>query len=273
MRPSTKVKIGVALGGAALFAGLIAGLPRAARWLGGATSGLEPHESRHFVVYASDPAEAGRISGIAEAFCDDLVRLHGARHGFALPDPPVSVYVFDAHDGLARYSKMKLGQWLDYNGGYFSARERALALIRGQDDALRHELTHMMVAMAWAGAEVSPWFSEGQAQWFETGAAGSYPPAAAARARKMVESGGAMPLRALLEAPESTFAAEGNAQPYALSFALYAWLAIERPDALERVTESERRPGRASAADFQAAVGAAPDDTEREWRAWISTPR
>lgn len=273
MRPSTQVKLAAGLGGIALLAGLIVVLPRAARWLGGATSGLQPHETAHFVIYTSDDADAVRIANVAETFSRDFVARHGEKRGFALPDPPVSIYSFDTHEGLAGYAKLKLGQWLDYNGGYFSEKERALALIRGHDDALRHELTHMMVALAWRGAEVSPWFSEGQAQWFETGAAGSFPSEAAARAKRMLGAEKPLTLAELLEAPESAFASAGNAQPYALSAALYAWLATEKPEALDRVIELERKPGRAKAAEFWTAAGGTPEATESAWRAWVLRER
>lgn len=273
MRPSTAAKAGAVVAAAGGFLAVLFALPRLGVWFGKAQTGLEPHATAHFVVYASDVHRAEANGVTAEAFAAGFVARWGAKHGFALPDSPVPIYLFDDHEALSKHGLHKLGETLEYNGGYFSPAERAVALVRPDAAGLRHELTHMMVALNWPAAHPSPWFAEGHAQWHEYGVEGAPSPAAVLRCREYFANGKGLPLVDLLAAPESAFTTAGNEVPYSESAALFSWLALRHPDALDRIFELERLAARATAEDFARAVGAPLPQIEAEWRAWVKGDR
>ena len=265
------------VGGAAAFVGGVVALfwilPRLGVWFGKVQTGLEPRRTAHFIVYASDPKLSERAGAEAERFVAAFVARWGAKRGFQAPDPPVSIFLFDDHAGLSKHGLLKMGEKLENNGGYFSRGERAVALLRFDDEGLRHELTHMMVALAWEGADLSPWFSEGHAQWHEAGEDGGPPDIAIARCRELVREGKELPLEQVLSADRSAFTSSGNAVVYSESAALFAWLALERKDALERVFELERRPRKTTPSEFAEAVGASLESIEMEWKKWVRQAR
>lgn len=270
MKPSTLLKIGIGLGIPALLLAMHFLLPRTAVWFGGAQTGLKPHETAHFTAYASDPKNAERAAHIAESFIGDLVGRWGKSRGFALPDARVEIFLFDDHDSLNRHGLLKLGQSLENNGGYFSTQEHAIALVKGGTGALRHELTHMTVGLSWGNADVSPWFSEGYAQWHESGAEGSMPAQAVREARVHLGEPGFLPLSALLVAEQADFASADNDKFYYEAVTLVGWLAKTRPDAFERVIALERAIGRPTAEEFAFAVGLPLPQIEAEWKAFIA---
>jgi hypothetical protein len=269
VKPSTRALAAAAVTIAGATGLLLWALPRMGVWFGGVQTGLEPFPTRHFTVYASDRRVAEAGARDAEKFAEEFVAQWGELRGFKLPDPPVPVYLFDNHDALARYGMLKMRDALENNGGYWSPAERILALVRTDRDALWHELTHMLVSLSWPGAELSPWFSEGHAQWHEAGPTGGPPGTMLAACRKIFADGKPLPLVDLLAVNQSAFKAEGNTVVYAESAALFAWLAVERRPALDRVFDLERRAGRATPAEFAAAVGTPLEQVEREWREWV----
>ncbi|MCC6739376.1 MAG: hypothetical protein IT452_10045 [Planctomycetia bacterium] len=272
MRPSTIAWIAVALGIAALLAAMHLLLPGLSRWVGGAETGLKPFEGRVVTAYAANSDDAATRAQMADDFSQAWVRRWEKPRGARLPDARVKLYLFPDQAAFSRHGLFRLGSSLEYNGGYFSRAENAIALVAGDDSGLRHELTHMLQASSWPDAELSPWFAEAQAQWHESGAEGG-PGKGVAEARRMASSGELLPLREILEAPNLAFKSAGNSRYYWESAALYAWLSLERPEALERVVSLERLPGRPSAAAFAEAVGAPLDRIEADWIAWMAAPR
>jgi hypothetical protein len=126
---------------------------------------------------------------------------------------------------------------------------------------------------AWGrGAALSPWYSEGQAQWYEAGTEGGLPRIALAMlimlgAEDVVN--GAV-LADVLSLDNAEFASSGNGLHYGVSALLYAWLATERPELLAKVEVLERAPGVPTVEEFAAAAGEPLEATERAWRAWIA---
>lgn len=272
MRPSTMAWIATGIAVAALLAAIHLLLPAVSRWVGGAETGLVPFEGRIVTAYAANSEQAATRAQMADDFAQAWVRRWEKNRGARLPESRVKLYLFPDQAAFSRHGLFRLGTGLEYNGGYFSPVEGAIALVAGDDEGLRHELTHMLQHSSWPGADLSPWFTEAQAQWHESGAEGG-PGKGVEKALGLVSSGEVLPLVEILEAPNSAFKSAGNTKYYWQGAALYAWLAVARPEALERVIELERRPGRPSAADFAQAVGIPLPAIEAEYQAWLRAPR
>jgi hypothetical protein len=270
VRPSTRAKLLAGFSLAAVLAGMILVLPRLGRWFGTLETGFESRDIGHFTVYASNEETALLTGDEAERFCAGMIAAYGAARGFGWPPGKIRIVLCDDHDQLSRHGLLKLGQPLENNGGYFSAEERAVNFVGASPKALRHELTHMLLTLSWTGADLSPWFNEGMAQWHEAGVAGAMPFGTEAKVLKRLEEGQGVPLRALLSTPQSAFASEANEVYYAESVAFFGYLATRRKGALERVIALERAPGRPSPEETAEAVGAPLDEIEREWREFLT---
>ncbi|MBI2920436.1 MAG: hypothetical protein HYY18_05070 [Planctomycetes bacterium] len=270
MRPSTRVKIGIV---AAIPLAMLAMhylLPRLSRWMSGAYTGSEAFETAHFEIYAPAADVAKSAGEVAEGFATEFAGRWGDARGIRLPEDRLLVYIFADHAALAKHGLLKQGQALERNAGYFSAGERLIALVGADPEGLRHELTHMFVALSWPGAELSPWLNEGMAQWHETGAAGSFPASVARDVAAAMAGGSALPLAELLDAEPSDFTGEKNRRFYFEAAALYAWLAERKPAALEKYLAEERAPGPVRPGALERATQLDAGAIEFEWREFVA---
>lgn len=268
MRPSTKVKIAAIAGSAAVLAGLTVGLPRLSAWMRRGGNGLSVAESDYFEVHAADAAGAADLGRKADRFVREMAGQY-ASLGFVVPQDPVPVYLFPAHEDFARHARFRTGSGLENNGGYFSPAEMAIALVGTDETALRHELTHLLAHVAWPGADLTPWFSEGHAQWHEAGPRGGIPVVALAACRHLYADRPLPPIDLLVELDRGAFTAAGNSDAYALVAILYSWLATERPEALARITRLELQPGTPSAQQFSAALKEDLEGARNDWERWF----
>lgn len=270
MRPSTRIKIGVV---AAIPLALLAMhflLPPLSRWMSGAHTGVEGLETEHFVVYAPSPDVAKSAGAAAEEFAADFVRRWGRARGIEMPQDRLHVYIFADHEALTHHGLLKQGQALERNDGYFSSGERLIALVGAEPEGLRHELTHMFLALSWPGANPSSWLNEGMAQWHESGAEGSLPVAVARDVAAAMAGGSALPLQELLEAEPFDFMGERNRRFYFESATLFAWLAERRPEALEKYLAEEKEPGPVRPGALERATGLDAEGIERAWREYVA---
>lgn len=267
MKPSHRVKAAIAAGVLALLAGIHFGLPVLAKKVGGAETGLEAFEGRTVTAFAQNTEEARQGAEFADDFAASYVRRWEKTRGMKPPSSTIKVYLFPNVAAFQRHGMFRINSALEFNGGYFSPAEGAIALVAGDKEGLRHELTHMLAWSSWGNVELSPWFAEGQAQFHESGVEGG-PGRGVEKAKGMLSLGRWMPLGELLAAEGESFKKAGNDVFYAQSASLYAWLSMERLPALERVIAQEKLPGPAGARDFEKAVGLPLDAIEKEWRAW-----
>ncbi|MEK7466116.1 MAG: hypothetical protein AAB074_01770 [Planctomycetota bacterium] len=268
MKPSTKIGIAASAGVIALVAAMHAALPALSRKFGGAETGLDSFEGRVVTAFAENPEEAKKGAVAADDFSEAFVRRWEKSRGANLPTSSVKLYLFPNQAAFSRHGLVRMSNALEFNGGYFSAAEGAIALVAGDDAGLRHELTHMLASASWGpGAELSTWFSEGLAQWHESGVEGG-PGTGEANARDLLAAGRWLSLPDLLDSSGEAFKKAGNDVYYAQSASLFAWLATVRPAALERVVALERLPGKVSMGEFEEAVGEKAETIEADWRAW-----
>lgn len=142
------------------------------------------------------------------------------------PDGTVRILIFENHDDYKSYGEFMFGGKQEYNGGFYSAKERTIGFIRSQarfvnDGDIRHETAHMLLDRP-SGEGLPPWLNEGLACWFET--AGSHRSSYIENAAMYARDPKAIELRPILTSQQDVFTTAENKRVYSLSAALVTWL-------------------------------------------------
>ena len=248
--------LGVVVG--APLIGLLAFAVFAAPWLRELLRGGDTMTRRegHYEFVAPKNAAAEIEMAIAQARAFE--REFNARFGASLAQVDLDSYgvctitLLPSHEALVEYGWSDTLKDLTNNGGYFDPTTGKIAIIIRSWTALRHELTHAFIRVM-AGSQsapVSPWISEGFAQYCETWAPngqGAFGELGGVRPsyRRDVSLGTPLPaIGDIIGTVQGAFRADANTEYYRAAHALVAYSIQTNPSGFFGLLREEISRGR-----------------------------